>query len=132
LIAQGDGTICAVRGISLGIANTRIVMASENSEKIDQMRQLRDAKVRGHLEQYAPVWLVDDVPIARDEILRFDVVFLHPRYGWVKRRYRYDAFSDVLYYNGQRLMREEDVLDLLDQEPYISAETINPFESYGG
>ena len=49
----------------------------------------------------------------RDEILRFDVVFLHPRYGWVKRRYRYDAFSDVLYYNGQRLMREEDVLDLL-------------------
>ena len=107
-------------------------MASENPEKINAMRQLRDAKVRGHLDQYAPVWLVDDVPIVRDETLRFNVVFMHPRYGWVTRRYRYDAFNDVLYYHGQRRMDEEDALDLLDQEPYIAAATITPFESYGG
>lgn len=107
-------------------------MASDNTDKINLMRQLRDEKVREHLEQYAPVWLVDDVPIVEDETLRFDVVFVHPRYGWVVRRYRYDAFNNVLYYNGQRRLREEDALDLLDQEPYIPAETINTLEAYGG
>lgn len=107
-------------------------MATDNSEQINNMRQLRDVKVREHLEQYAPVWMVDDVPLVEDETLRFNVVFMHPRYGWVNRRYRYDAFSDVLYYHGQRRLHEEDALDLLDQDPYIPAETINTLEAYGG
>ncbi|NLE52221.1 MAG: hypothetical protein GX613_12535 [Chloroflexi bacterium] len=107
-------------------------MASENSEKINTMRQLRDMKVREHFEQYAPVWLVDEEPLVEDETLRFNVVFVHPRYGWVTRRYRFDAFNNVLYYHGQRRLREEDTLDLLDQEPYTPAETINTVESYGG
>lgn len=107
-------------------------MASENNDKINLMRQLRDAKVREHLEQYAPVWMVDDVPLVEEETLRFNVVFVHSRYGWVNRRYRYDAFTDVLYYHGQRRLREEDILDLFDQEPYIPAETINTLQAYGG
>ncbi len=107
-------------------------MASNHAERVQLMRQLRDAKVRHHLEQYAPVWMVDETPIVEDDILRFDVVFYHPRYGWVNRRYRYDAFNDVLYYHGQRLVPEDEALELQDQEPYIPAETINTVNAYGG
>ena len=92
----------------------------------------RDAKVKPHLEQYAPVWLIDEVVIAEDEAVQFNVIFQHNLYGWVSRRYRYDAFNDVLYYHGQRRLSEEDALAMQDEPPYIPAESINTVESYGG
>ena len=101
-------------------------------EKIKQMRALRDHKVLPHLEQYAPVWLVDDSAIPEDDALLFNIIFYHPRYGWVNRRYRYDAFNDVLYHKGQNLVSEAQALELEEQTPYISAEAINTVNSYGG
>lgn len=101
--------------------------------KIERMRELRDAKAIPHLEQYAPVWMVDEVPVPEDEAIRFNVVFFHPRYGWVNRRYRFDAFNNVLYHQGQNLVAESDaLLNLAEKPPYISAETINTVDSYGG
>lgn len=106
---------------------------SDQQDKIAQMRALRDAKAIPHLQQYAPVWLVDDVPIPQDEALRFNVVFYHPRYGWVNRRYRYDAFNNVLYHQGQTVVDEGDLLlNLEEKTPYIAAETVNTVDSYGG
>ncbi|NDJ77865.1 MAG: hypothetical protein GYB65_16570 [Chloroflexi bacterium] len=102
------------------------------TEKIDMIRHRRDDKVREHLQQYAPVWLVDEVAMLDNDALQFNVVFYHPRYEWVNRRYRYDAFNDVLYHQGQTRVSESQALEYEDQPPYIDAETINTVNSYGG
>lgn len=98
----------------------------------EQLLKLRNAKVKHHLEQYAPVWLVDEKIIEIDEAVQFNVVFQHNLYGWVNRRYRYDGFNDVLYHKGQVLMPEEEVLKLQDKEPYMPATIADIPNSYGG
>jgi hypothetical protein len=104
-----------------------------SSEKTERMRQLRDEKVKPHLAQYAPVWLVDEVIIPNDETIRFNVIFYHPYYRWVNRRYRFDAFNKVLYHQGQNVVSEDETLfNLEEKKPYIAAETINTVDSYGG
>lgn len=92
----------------------------------------RDAKAKPHLEQYAPVWIVTEKIIPEDEAVLFEVVFQHNLYGWVKRRYRYDGFNNVLYHKGQTLMSEDDVLALQDKEPYIIATVMDIPNAYGG
>jgi hypothetical protein len=101
-------------------------------DKLEIMRQRRDAKVHPHLEQYAPVWLVDEIAHPEHEALQFEVVFYHLRDGWTKRRYRFDSFNNVLYYLGQTLLTEDQALEIEMQTPYISAESINTISSYGG
>ena len=107
-------------------------MAGKKKDKIKLMRQLRAQKAKPHLQQYAPVWLVDDNPVADDELVFFNVVFNHPRYGWVNRRYRFDAFDNVLYHSGQTTITEEKALEVEEQTPYVPAELINSVSSYGG
>lgn len=106
--------------------------AQQPQKTIQLMRKRRDEKVRSHLEQYAPLWLVDEKPLPENEALQFNVVFYHPRYGWVNRRYRYDAFNDVLYHQGQTLVSEEYALALENETPYLPAEMVNTIHSYGG
>ena len=104
-----------------------------SSEKIEHMRRLRDEKAKPHLSQYAPVWLVDEVTKPQDDVIQFNVVFYHSYYGWVNRRYRFDAFNKVLYHQGQTLLGENEALfNLEEKTPYIAAETINTVDSYGG
>jgi hypothetical protein len=107
-------------------------MPNKNSNKLEEMRRLRDAKAIPHLQQYAPVWLVSEIPDPRNDVLQFDVVFYHPYYGWVNRRYRFDAFNHVLYHQGQEVISEAEAFSLEDKKPYIAAETINTVQSYGG
>ncbi len=102
-------------------------------ERIQRMRELRDAKVIPHLQQYAPVWMVSETPLLNDDAIQFNVVFYHPYYGWVNRRYRFDAFNNVLYHQGQTIISEDEaLLNLEEKPPYIAAETINTVDSYGG
>lgn len=104
-----------------------------SSEKTARMRQLRDEKVKPHLSQYAPVWMVDEVVLPQDDVIQFNVVFYHSYYGWVNRRYRFDAFNKVLYHKGQNVISEDEaLLNLEEKPPYIPAETINTVDSYGG
>ncbi len=98
----------------------------------ETIRRKRDTKVIPHLQQYAPVWLESEKLTADKEEIIFNVVFQHPSYGWVSRRYRYDAFNDVLYHKGQRALRESEVLTLLEKEPYIDTVQSNIPNSYGG
>ncbi|MBC7810968.1 MAG: hypothetical protein H7175_07480, partial [Burkholderiales bacterium] len=42
-----------------------------------KLLQKRDAKAVPHLEQYAPVWIVEQSFIPDDDAVQFDVVFLH-------------------------------------------------------
>lgn len=98
----------------------------------DLIRKRRDAKVMPHLEQYAPVWLVDDRPVEGKEEILFNVVFRHPAYGWVSRRYLYDSFNDVLYHKGQRAISEAQTLDIQETEPYVDTVQSNIPNSYGG
>ena len=107
-------------------------MNTDQTTRLDKIRQARDAKARPHLEQYAPVWLVEEIPTLENDALQFNVVFFHPRYGWINRRYRYDAFNDVLYHKGQTTVSEEHALALEQKKPYIEAEMINTVDSYGG
>ncbi|NPV67157.1 MAG: hypothetical protein HPY64_08430 [Anaerolineae bacterium] len=98
----------------------------------ETIRRKRDAKVVPHLQQYAPVWLESERLTADKEEILFNVVFFHPSYGWVSRRYRYDSFNDVLYHKGQRKLSEAEVLTLLEKEPYIDTVQSNIPNSYGG
>lgn len=98
----------------------------------DLIRKRRDAKVLPHLQQYAPVWLESEHLQAEHDAVTFNVVFRHPAYGWVSRRYRYDSFNDVLYHQGQRKLPETDVLPLQESEPYIDTVQSNIPNSYGG
>jgi hypothetical protein len=93
----------------------------------------RDAKAKPHLEQYAPVWLVEEKMIPQDEATLFEVVFQHNMYGWVKRRYRFDGFNNVLYYRGQITLSEEAALPMIgSKEPYISTLVADIPNAYGG
>jgi hypothetical protein len=94
--------------------------------------QKRDSKAKPHLEQYAPVWCVDEKMVPDDEAVLFNVIFQHNQYGWVNRRYRYDGFNDVLYYRGQVSIPEDQVLVVQEQQPYIETTVMDITESYGG
>jgi len=96
------------------------------------LREKRDVKARPHLEQYAPVWMVEEKVIPKDDVIIFNVVFEHPYYGWVNRRYRYDAFNDVLYYRGQLILSEEDAVKVQEKPPYIEVTVADVPNSYGG
>ena len=102
------------------------------AEKVAIMQAKRDQKVQEHLIQYAPVWLVNAIVISEEDALQFEVIFNHPRYGWVNRRYRYDSYNNVLYQKGQTLVDEESTFELQNEDPYISADFINTVNSYGG
>jgi len=97
-----------------------------------KLLQKRDAKAVPHLEQYAPVWIVEQSFIPDDDAVQFDVVFLHNLYGWVRRRYRYDSFNNVLYHKGQQVITEEQALEAQQREPYISSTVSNTPDAYGG
>lgn len=92
----------------------------------------RDAKAIPHLEQYAPIWIAEEKYIAEDEAIQFNVVFQHPLYSWVNRRYRYDGFNDVLYHKGQTTVTESEALSIQLRDPYIAASVPDIPNSYGG
>jgi hypothetical protein len=107
----------------------------EKETKMDAKQailQRRDAKVIPHIEQYAPVWLVDQQIIVEDEAVQFNVIFEHNLYGWVNRRYRYDAFNDVLYHKGQNLVANEQVMEIQETEPWVASTVADIPNSYGG
>jgi hypothetical protein len=87
-----------------------------------QVSALRDEKVRSTMQDLAPVWLVSEEFRPREDAIVFNLVFQDPSYGWMNRRFKYDAFNDVLYHLGWRLLSEEETLDIQDAEPYISGE----------
>ena len=105
-----------------------------NIEKFEQrVHEMRDEKAIPHLEQYAPVWIIDEKLIPEDSSVQFNVLFQHNLYGWVNRRYKYDGFNNVLYHKGQTLMDEEDALEIVaEQEPYIEANISDVANAYGG
>lgn len=98
----------------------------------------RDAKAIPHLEQYAPVWILDEKILLEEEAIQFNAVFLHSRAGldespaWVSRRYRFDAFNNTLYHKGQTLIDEDTALEIQSKEPYISANLSDIPNAYGG
>ncbi len=98
----------------------------------NEILQRRDAKARPHLEQYAPVWLVDQKMILEDDSVQFNVVFQHHLYGWVSRRYRYDAFNDVLYYKGQNRVSIDKMVEIQETEPWLVVTVANIPNGYGG
>lgn len=93
----------------------------------------RDRKAVPHLEQYAPVWIVDEKVMLTEEAVQFNVVFQHNLYGWVNRRYRYDGFNDVLYHKGQTALSEEEVVEhIQNKEAFINPILANIPNAYGG
>lgn len=96
------------------------------------LREKRDMKARPHLEQYAPVWMVEEKVLPKDDVIVFNVVFEHPFYGWVNRRYRYDAFNDVLYYRGQVTLSETEAIQIQENLPYSEVTVADVPNSYGG
>jgi hypothetical protein len=92
----------------------------------------RDEKAKRHLEQYAPVWKVAETFVEADDAVFFNVVFHHPEYGWVNRRYKYDGFNDVLYHKGQVTIDEETAIQVQEMPPYLSVSVADVPNAYGG
>ncbi len=93
----------------------------------------RDEKAIPHLQQYAPVWIIDEKLFLEEDAVQFNVMFFHPVHGWVSRRYRYDGFSNILYHKGQTTLDEEEALELSLKEPYIRPEAAADVpNAYGG
>jgi hypothetical protein len=89
---------------------------------LQTIRQKRDKKVRDAMEAYAPVWLANEEYIEREDSLLFNLIYQNSGDGWVNHRFKYDGFSDVLYYMGVKYLKEEEVLPILDEEPYLAGE----------
>lgn len=104
----------------------------------EQLQTRRDDKAKPHLQQYAPVWLIQEDILLEDEVILFTVMFEHPSAGWqgkpawVQRRYRYDSFNDVLHHRGQKAIDEEDAVEQMDADPYLEATITDIPNSYGG
>jgi hypothetical protein len=113
-------------GIAFGAAREK-AMTNE-----DILLRKRDAKVKPTLEAFAPVWLVDQQIFPDDESVQFNAIFQHNIYGWVSRRYRYDGFNDVLYYKGQRIISEDEALEVQMNDPYITVAVSDIPNAYGG
>jgi hypothetical protein len=113
-------------------------MAHISTNTTSELLAKRDQKTIPHLEQYAPVWIVDQKVLLEEEAVQFNVVFLHPhadpqgKASWVNRRYRYDGFNDTLYHKGQRLLDEDDAVDIMEDDPYVDATVSDTPNSYGG
>lgn len=113
-------------------------MANISVNTQEELLAKRDMRVKPHLEQYAPVWLVDEKVVLQEEAVQFNVVFLHPHGGadgkpvWVNRRYRYDGFNNTLYHKGQTTLSEEEAVQFADQAPYIDVTVTDTPNSYGG
>ncbi len=99
---------------------------------VDELKKKRDVKAQPHLEQYAPVWILNEDIFAEEESIQFHVLFQHNLHGWVNRRYLYDGFNNTLYHKGQTLLSEDDALDYMMDSPYIEAEINDIPNSYGG
>lgn len=104
----------------------------ENFNTAEELKRKRDHKTIPHLQQYAPVWIAEEKILLEDEAIQFNVVFQHVREGWINRRYRYDAFNNVLYHKGQTKVDEEEIVELTLQSPYINATVADIPNSYGG
>lgn len=99
----------------------------------EKVHQLRDVKAKPHLEQYAPVWITEEILVPEDSAVIFHVLFQHSEYGWVNRRYKYDSFNDVLYHKGQTLVDEDEALEHIeDSDPYIEGTVSDTRNAYGG
>jgi hypothetical protein len=118
--------------VYLRLAEPRDKFMHDNYNTKEQLLAKRDAKAKPHLQQYAPLWIVDEQVLLEDEAIQFNVVFQHVREGWISRRYRYDGFNNVLYHKGQNILDEEDVLEIVESEPYIDATIADIPNSYGG
>ena len=99
---------------------------------VAELMTRRDAKAKPHLDQYAPVWIVDEKLVPEEESVLFNVVFQHSRYGWVSRRYKFDGFNRVLYFKGQRSISEDAALKIQTQDPYIATVVADIPNAYGG
>ena len=93
----------------------------------------RDAKTIPLLEQYAPVWIIDEKLVPEDSSIQFNVMFFHKLYGWVNRRYKFDGFNNTLYHKGQVLLGEEEALEIVaNKQPYINTTVTDTPNAYGG
>lgn len=89
---------------------------------LEQVQQMRDAKIRGALGALAPIWLVKEEFRPREDALIFHLVYNDQSYGWMNRAYKYDAFNNVLYHMGWHLISEDDAVAIQDLPPHIDGE----------
>jgi hypothetical protein len=88
----------------------------------EQVVALSLTKIKQFLGEIAPVWVVDQTFRPREDSVLLSLVYEDASYGWINRRIKYDAFNDVLYHMGWRLLKEEDTLSIQEAAPFISGE----------
>lgn len=88
-----------------------------------QANERRDHKIKRQMNGIAPLWLQNDVWRPEEESFLFDLVYQHSIYGWIRQRFKYDGFNDVLYHMGQFQITETESLQVQDAAPYIEGDS---------
>lgn len=89
-------------------------------ELLAEIARRRDEALQRALIDYRPVWLVFNEMEPESKKNVFNVVFRHPRRGWVNRRYLFDAFDEVLYERGEYVISEEKAIDIQATTPHLT------------
>lgn len=88
----------------------------------DEILRRRDSKVRTALTEAAPCWLIGEQVREGEDSVLFNLVYEHRTAGWINERFKYDAFADVLYHMGSKTIPETELIQIMDQTPYIDAD----------
>ena len=69
----------------------------------------RDSAIAQILKPGEPAWLVEDRYEAPTESWTIGIVRRGPEAHWMRQRFRYDSAVDVLFFLGERPLRDEEV-----------------------
>jgi hypothetical protein len=86
----------------------------------EQMMAQRDKKVQSVFFDYAPLWLIKDEYRARKDSFFFNLVYCNPVHSWINAHFQYDVFNDNLYQLGEKRVAEQLLLEIQEQDPYLS------------
>lgn len=71
--------------------------------------QKRDQTLRTLLRPGERMWIIEEQYDAGENVWRVDVVRPSPHGIWLRGRYKYDVQRGILYFNGERPVRDEEL-----------------------
>jgi hypothetical protein len=86
--------------------------------------QERDRALQVLLRPGEQMWIVDERYDPVENIWHTDIVRSVPHGVWMRRRYMYDVQKRILYFNGERPLREGEMATLRRGATVLRKETI--------
>lgn len=90
----------------------------------EEILRKRNVKVVMTMQELAPMWIIGEQMRLGDDSVLFNLVYEHPTAGWINERFKFDAFADVLYQMGKKLIPEVELIPIMEQVPFIDGESV--------